>query len=71
MNIRSRKALGCLLLLACLAIYIVLAAALGGWLNTRAPAWALLGFYVLAGVAWVAPLRPLLRWMAPTTSAGS
>jgi hypothetical protein len=26
-------------------------------------AWAGLGFYAIAGIAWVLPLRPLMRWM--------
>jgi hypothetical protein len=63
MNVRARKALGCFLLLAYLAIYAGLAATLGGWLLPHVPQWALLIYYVIAGVAWVAPLKPLLRWM--------
>jgi len=63
MHIRGRKALGCLALLAYLAIYAVVAATFGGWLMAHAPQWQLLLYYLVAGIAWVAPLRPLFRWM--------
>ena len=57
-----RKIVTGLVLLAFLALWIVIAATIGSKL-TGAPQWAQLVFYVVAGIAWVLPLRPLMRWM--------
>ena len=39
------------------------AATLGAYIWTHAPNWAALGYYAIAGVIWVAPLKPLFAWM--------
>lgn len=67
MHIRARKALGCSLLLAYLALYVGAAASVGAWLLPRAPAWAEFIYYVVAGLVWVAPLKPLFAWMNKDT----
>jgi hypothetical protein len=66
MDARSRKALGCSVLLVYLAAYVAGAATLGAMLLPVLPAWGELIFYVVAGIAWVAPLRPLFKWIART-----
>jgi len=57
-----RKPVGMLLILAIITIWAVLVASLsgivGGW-----PWPAQLVFYVIAGLIWITPLKPLLRWM--------
>ena len=59
-----------LALLAFIALWIFLAGTIGTWLSSRND-WLQLAFYVFAGVAWVIPLRPLLRWMnRPERDAG-
>lgn len=63
MDARARKALGCFVLLAYLALYAAAAATLGGMLTPILPGWTLLAFYAVAGVAWVLPLKPLFVWM--------
>ncbi len=63
MQKRARKALGCLVLLAYLAIYAALAAALGGYLVQILPWWGQLIYFAAAGVLWVLPLKPLFGWM--------
>lgn len=63
MQSRTRKALGCSVLLVYLAIYALLAAALGAALQPHLPAWAELIYYAAAGIAWVFPLKPLFAWM--------
>ena len=59
-----RKPVGALLILALIAAWCVAVASLSDWVG-RWPWWAQLGFYVVAGVAWlwVLPLRRLLFWM--------
>jgi hypothetical protein len=57
-----RKPVGMLAILVLIAIWCVAVASLsgivGGW------HWAAqLAFYVVTGIVWIAPLKPLLRWM--------
>ena len=63
MDIRTRKALGCFVLLAYIAIYTVLAASLGVALVPLIPTWAQLIFYAIAGIIWIFPLKPLFAWI--------
>ena len=63
MNARTRKAIGCFVLIAYLGLYAAGAAALGAFLVARTPNWAALIYFLVAGVIWVAPLKPLLAWM--------
>jgi hypothetical protein len=63
MNTRSRKALGCFVLLASLAVYAGAAGALGAALTGHIPAWAQLAYFAAAGVVWIFPLKPLFGWM--------
>lgn len=66
-----RKIFGSLALLVFLAIYIVIAVKIGGLLTDR----KLLSipYYLIAGIAWALPLKPLLLWMhakdTPTPSS--
>lgn len=62
MSRAQRKPIAGLIMIAVLTAWIVAAATIGTRL-TGAPGWLQLGFYVLAGVAWVLPLRPVFRWM--------
>jgi hypothetical protein len=63
MDMRTRKALGCVVLLAYIAIYALLAASLGVALVPVIPTWAQLLFYAIAGIIWIFPLKPLFAWM--------
>ena len=63
MQMRTRKAVGCFALLAYLTLYLALAATLGAILLPMLPQWAELIYYVVAGVVWVFPLKPLIMWM--------
>ncbi len=57
-----RKPVGALIILALIALWCVLVASLsdvvGGWHWT---AQAL--FYLVTGIVWITPMRPLLVWM--------
>lgn len=46
-----------LILIWCVAI-ASLSKLVGGW-----PWWLQLPFYVVAGIIWIVPLKPLLLWM--------
>ena len=57
-----RKPAGILLILLLIVAWAVLVATLAdfiaGW-----PALAQASLYLVAGIAWILPLKPLLRWM--------
>jgi hypothetical protein len=57
-----RKPMGMFIILALILVWVVLIASfsgiIGGW------HWvAQLIVYVVAGIVWIVPLKPLLRWM--------
>jgi len=57
-----RKPAGIFAIIALIIIWAALVASLAG----RVGEWPVLlqaVFYLIAGIAWVFPLRPLLRWM--------
>ena len=57
-----RKPAGIFAILALIVVWAVLVASLagkvGGW-----PVLAQALFYLAAGIVWILPLKPLLRWM--------
>ncbi len=57
-----RKPTGVGLILLLILIWGILVATLAGYLGEMPwPLQAL--FYLVAGIAWILPLKPLLRWM--------
>ena len=57
-----RKPAGIALILLLIVFWAVLVASLSTWVG----GWPVLvqaGFYLVMGIAWIAPLRPLIRWM--------
>jgi hypothetical protein len=57
-----RQPFGIFLILAWIAGWCVAVASVGA-LIVDAPWWALVPYYFTAGLIWIAPLKPLLRWM--------
>lgn len=58
-----RKFIGVVGILIYVGAYLIAAVTLGGKLNAM-PFYVPLLYYMVAGVAWVLPLKPVLRWMA-------
>jgi hypothetical protein len=57
-----RKPAGIFAILAIIAVWAALVASLAAFVEN----WPVLlqaAFYLVAGIAWIAPLKPLLRWM--------
>ena len=57
-----RKPAGIFAILALIAIWAMLVVSLSGIVSQ----WPILVqaiFYLVAGIAWILPLKPLLRWM--------
>lgn len=57
-----RKPFGMLLILLLIAAWAALVASAAVILD-RLPFWARIAAYALCGLLWIAPLKPLLRWM--------
>ena len=57
-----KKPIAIVILLAFIALWIVVAGTIGTRLG-GAPNWVQLVFYVIAGLGWVFPLKPLFAWM--------
>jgi hypothetical protein len=61
MTARTRKLIGSMAIIAFLGLYVAAVAILA---ESLPPHWgAQLAFFVVAGVAWGAPLIPLIAWM--------
>jgi len=58
----QRRLVACIAVMAFLAFWVWGAATLGSMLAT-APKWASLIFFVVAGIGWVLPLKPVFTWM--------
>ena len=57
-----RKPLGAIILLVWLIAYVAVAAVVGDRIAYEHWAWKLL-YFPIAGLAWVLPVKPLLKWM--------
>lgn len=57
-----RKPAGIFFILGLIVIWAVLVASLAGRVGNW-PILAQAAFYLVAGIAWILPLKPLLRWM--------
>ena len=58
----QRRIIASIVLLLFLAFWVWAAATIGSQLNT-APKWLTLIFYVVAGIGWAVPLKPVFNWM--------
>lgn len=59
---RWRTGVGMALILLLIAAWSVLAVAGAAWISGL-PGLVQALYFLVAGIAWIAPLRPLLRWM--------
>lgn len=57
-----RKPAGAFVILALICVLAVCVASLSPWID-RLPILVQAVVYLVAGIAWIAPLKPLLRWM--------
>ena len=58
----QRRLVASIIVMAFLVFWIWGAATLGSHL-AAAPKWASLIFYVVAGIGWALPLKPVFTWM--------
>jgi hypothetical protein len=57
-----RKPLGALIIVVWIVAYVAVAAVIGDRIASEHWFWKVL-YFPIAGLAWVLPLKPLLRWM--------
>ncbi|MEL6661967.1 MAG: DUF2842 domain-containing protein [Pseudomonadota bacterium] len=71
MKSNVRKPIAILALFAVLGVWIVVATMIGSAIAT-APGLLQLIFYIVAGIGWVIPMRPIFMWMnsAPDVERG-
>ncbi len=58
----QRRVFACVIILVFLVFWVWGASTLGSHLAT-APKWASLIFYIVAGIGWAVPLKPVFTWM--------
>ena len=63
MSIRTRKLIGAVALLALVIVWGLLAMALAQSVLTNINGWVATIYYIVAGLGWVLPAMPLIRWM--------
>jgi hypothetical protein len=63
MSIRTRKFIGAILLLLLVAVWALLAMAFAQFAFASPNSIAAWVFYVVAGMGWIFPAMPLIRWM--------
>jgi hypothetical protein len=64
MPLRLRKLIGAFALLALVIVWALLAMALAQLALTSVSGWMAALYYVVAGMGWVLPAMPLIRWMS-------
>jgi Protein of unknown function (DUF2842) len=69
MSIRTRKFVGAIALLLLVAVWALLAMAAAQFAFSSANSVAAWIYYVVAGMGWVLPAMPLIRWMLGPKSA--
>ena len=57
-----RQPFGIFLILLLIAVWAVIVASVAPLLDGL-PRWLHIVYYLVAGIVWIFPLRPLLRWM--------
>ncbi len=64
MPVRLRKFIGAIALFALVAVWALLAMALAQLPSIRENTVAATLYYIVAGIGWVIPAMPLVRWMS-------
>jgi hypothetical protein len=63
MSVRIRKLIGTFALFALVIVWALVAMAIAQFAPIFNNAWIAAVYYVVAGIGWVLPAMPLMRWM--------
>ncbi len=70
MPVRIRKLIGLVLMLAWILVYALIAMGVAVHVLPEANGFIKFVYYAVAGLAWIFPMMPLIRWMSrPDTPA--
>ena len=64
MTLRQRKFIGMVAIVAFLIVYCLVAMAIGGMFAVGLPRPLEIGFFVIAGIAWLPIVMMAIRWMS-------
>ena len=64
MSIRTRKLIGAVALLVLVSVWALLAMAVAQFVFREPNTLLVLAYYVIAGMGWIFPAMPLVRWMS-------
>ena len=64
MTLRQRKFIGMVAIVTFLIVYCLIAMAVGGMVAVGLPLPLEIGFFVIAGIAWLPVVMFLIRWMS-------
>lgn len=64
MTIRKRKLIGAVALIALVVVWSLTAMALAQSVLTSISGWVATIYYIVAGLGWVLPAMPLIKWMS-------
>lgn len=64
MTLRQRKFIGMVAIVAFLIVYCLIAMAIGGMVAVGLPLPLEIGFFLIAGIAWLPVVMFLIRWMS-------
>jgi hypothetical protein len=64
MSLRTRKFIGAILLLILVSVWALLAMAVAQFVFSSTNSIAAWIYYFVAGMGWVLPAMPLIRWMS-------
>lgn len=62
MSYQTRKVVASLILVGFMTCWIVMVGTIGPMISSW-PKWAVVIFYVIGGIGWVLPFRPIFAWM--------
>lgn len=71
MSPRLRKFIGTIALLVLVSVWALLAMVLAQSALTNTNGWIATLYYVIAGLGWVLPAMPVVRWMAKGEKTGA
>lgn len=64
MTLRQRKFIGMIAIVAFLIVYCLIAMAIGGMVAVGKPMLFEIGFFIIAGIAWLPVVMMIIRWMS-------
>lgn len=64
MTLRQRKFIGMVAIVTFLIVYCLIAMAIGGIFAVGLPRVLEIGFFVIAGIAWLPIVMMIIRWMS-------